>query len=240
MPLKPFLPAAVSAVAALVVALLAVNTLFAASGTLQVTSATVTVGEQVTVAVIANVEEPGLGAWTLDVQYDPMALNILGCEPFAGSVCSTSFDDDLARVTGASAAGNVGETTIGTLTFECNGPGISSIDLIISVFADATDGDPQDIDPLSVVSGAIACVEEAEPTATAAATEPMPTAAATSTAVATPTTVTTAPAVLPDTGSGPASGNAIGWLAVALATAGLAFIAGFGALRALGGAGGGR
>ncbi|MCI0850174.1 MAG: hypothetical protein J4N26_04345, partial [Chloroflexi bacterium] len=88
MPLKPLLPAAVTAAAVLVVALLAANTLFAASGTLHVTSATVTVGEQVTVAVIADVGEPGLGAWTLDVQYDPMALNILGCEPFAGSVCS--------------------------------------------------------------------------------------------------------------------------------------------------------
>ena len=238
MPLKPLLPAAVTAAAVLVVALLAANTLFAASGTLHVTSATVTVGEQVTVAVIADVGEPGLGAWTLDVQYDPMALNILGCEPSAGSVCSpTSVSaDNHARVTGASAAGNVGEVTLATLTFECKGPGISSIDLIISVFADATDGDPQDIDPLSVASGAIACVEEPEPTATGAATEPMPTAVAMSTADAS----ATAPAVLPDTGSGPASGNAIGWLAAALATAGLAFIAGFGALRALGGAGGGR
>ena len=239
MPLKPLLPAAATAV--LVVGLLAANSVFAASGTLHVTSATVVIGEQVTVALVANVGEPGLGFWTIDVQYDPMALNVRSCQEQSGSVCGPDFGDDgdLIRVTGAFAAGHVGEVTLATMTFECKGSGISSLDAIISVFADATDGDPQDIDPLSVAGGAIACVEEAEPTATAtaAATEPMPTAAATSTAVA---SATAAAVTLPDTGSGPTGSDAIGWLAIALAAAGLVAIAGFAALRALGGAGGGR
>ncbi|MCH8850076.1 MAG: hypothetical protein IIC89_04545, partial [Chloroflexi bacterium] len=51
-----------------------------------------------------------------------------------------------------------------------------------------------------------------------------------------PAATATAPApTLPDTGSGPAGGDAIGWLVIALAAAGLAVIAGFAALRAAGG-----
>lgn len=228
MPRKAYLLAAVTAAAVLIAGLLAANTLFAASGTLHVTSATVLVDDEVTIALIANVGEPGLGAWTFDLQYDPMAVRMLGCEHFAGSVCSAAFADDLGRITGASAAGHVGEVTLATYTFECKGPGTSDLDPIISVFADAMFDDPQDID-VTVSGGAIACVEELEPTATAAATESMPTPVATSTAV------TTAPAVtLPDTGSGPAGSGAIGWLVIALAAAGLAAIAGFAALRATG------
>ena len=229
------LAAGAAAAAALVAGLLAANSVLGASGTLHVTSATVVIGEQVTVSVIANVEEPGLGQWVLDIRYDPMALNAISCEEHSGSVCGLDFGGtgDLVRVAGASAAGHVGEVTILTITFECKGPGISSLDLVISEFADATDDDPQDID-LTVSSGAIACVEEAEP---AAATEPLVTAVATSTEVAT----ATAPApVLPDTGGGPTGSDAIGWLVIALAAAGLAVIAGFAGWRAVGGAVGGR
>ena len=212
---------------ALIAALLVITQASGASGTLWVTDANTLPDGSASVDVVADVGEPGLGAWTLDVQYDPMALNVSGCVESAGSVCNPEFGDDgnLVRVTGASASGHDGETVLATITFDCKGEGTSSLDLIVSVFADATIGDPQDIDPLTEMSGEFACKEAPpteEPTDEPPATEDDATEAP------------PAPTALPPTGTGgSANGNSgtATWIIVALAAAGLAGIGGFGALR---------
>ena len=212
---------------ALIAALLVITQASGASGTLWVTDANTTPDGSATVDVVADVGEPGLGAWTLDVQYDPEALNVAGCEEFAGSVCNPEFGDDgnLVRVTGASASGHDGETVLATITFDCKGEGTSSLDLIVSVFADATIGDPQDIDPLMEMSGEFAC-KEAEPTeeVVAPATDEPPDDGDDDDEP-----------VLPPTGQGFGQGSGVSgtaaWFSVALAAAGLAGIAGFGSLR---------
>ena len=216
--LKPYLLTA----AALGAGLIAATAAVAITSSVHVTSATAAPGGEATVALVANVPgEPGVGAWTIDIQYDNTALSILGCEPHPTGVCNATFSDNLARFTGASASGLVGEVTLGTATFECIAKGVSSLEPIISVFGSAV-GPPEAID-ITVSSGEVTCVEEPTPTSTAAAT-------------AKPVATATAPApTLPDTGGGPAGGDAIGWLVIALAAAGLAVIAGFAALRAAGG-----
>ena len=209
---------------ALIAALLVITQASGASGNLWVTDANTTPDGTASVEVIAYVGDPGLGAWTLDVQYDPMALTVTDCDEDAGSVCNAAFADNLVRVTGASASGHDEETVLATITFECKAEGTSSLEPIISVFADATIGDPQDIDPLTVTSGEFACKEAPEPT-----DEPDPTE------VDEATEAPPQPTGLPPTGQGFGQGSggssATSWLIVALAAAGLAGIGGFGALR---------
>ena len=212
---------------ALIAALLVITQASGASGTLWVTDANTAPDGSASVQVIADVGDPGLGAWTLDVQYDPMALTVTDCEEDAGSVCNAAFADDLVRVTGASASGHDEETVLATITFECKAEGTSSLDLIVSVFADATIGDPQDIDPLTEMSGEFACKEQPEPTEE-------PTDEPTDEPDDAVDDDDDEP-ILPITGQGFGQGSggssATTWLIVALAAAGLAGIGGFGALR---------
>jgi hypothetical protein len=191
--------------------LLVVSQVAAASGTLTVTDGTAAPGEQATVELIADVEAPGLGAWTVDISYDPDVLAVVSCEPEQGGVCNPEFADDAVRITGASASGIEGEESLGAITFECTGADEASSDIetAVEVFADATIGDPQDID-VSQHHGHVAC-EEAEPTAAAATATPLP-----------------GP---PTTGMGGSSTTDFSWLIASLAGLGVAALAGYGVLR---------
>ena len=201
--------AAAAAVLARGVGLLATQVSAAAHG-VDVGDATAAPGDQATVDVSAHdITAPGLGAWTLDIDYDPMVVSVASCAPQQGGVCNTAFGTTTVRITGASASGLLGDTVLGSITFDCDAEGTSALTLAVNVFADATIGDPQDIDPLDVGNGSITC-EEAAPEATA----------------------TTEVSDLGDTGTGgPDGGNGLGWLIAALALAGTATIAGFAALR---------
>ena len=151
---------------AVMAALLVVTQVSGVSGTLSVTDANTTPGGTASVEVVADVGEPGLGAWTLDIAYDRELLNVVDCDEDAGSVCNPNFEDGtLVRVTGASASGHDEPTVLATITFECKGEGTSPLDLDVSVFADATIGDPTDID-VSVQSGEFVCKEPAPPDVT--------------------------------------------------------------------------
>ena len=210
---------------ALVAALLLITQAWGASGTLWLTDANTTPDGTATVDVVAEVGDPGLGAWTLDVVFDLDLLNVVDCEEFAGSVCNPDFKGGtLVRVTGASASGHDEETVLATITFQCKGEGVATIDAFVEVFADATIGDPQPID-VEVLRGEFACKEAPDPTDTPPVEDTVE-----------PLEATDAPAVptaLPPTGSGGSGngGSATAWFIVALAAAGLAGIAGFGALR---------
>lgn len=174
-------------------------------------------GDSVTVDVTANVPD-GLGAWTLDITYDPDVVTATDCEPDNGSVCNVDYLDTgtTVRVTGASANGLDEESVLAAITFECaDAEGESPLEITISVFADATVGAPQDISGDTTVSdGSVTC-EVPAPTATGG-----PAATATVGGV-------------PDVGSGPSDGSdsGLGWVIAALAGAGVAALAGFGALR---------
>lgn len=206
---------AAAAVAAIGVGLL-VSTALAISGTVGIGSATAEPGGQATVALTSNVGAPGLGAWTVDITYDPAVVSVADCEPEEGGVCNAAYTADSVRITGASASGVEGETVLGTITFECgDAEDTSALTLAVSVFADSTPGDPTDITE-TASNGSVECAV-APPTNT-----PAPEA-----------TATTAP-VLPRTGTGGGSEGGLGWLIAALGVTGLAAVVGFGALRVRG------
>ena len=111
----------------------------------------------VTVDVL-DVGGVGLGAWTIDIEYDSDLLTASDCEAEQGGVCNPEFTDNSVRVTGASAGDLDGDKVLGTITFDCDGEGESDLTISLSVFADATIGDPQDIIPTASVSnGTFTC-----------------------------------------------------------------------------------
>ena len=109
----------------------------------------------VTVDVL-DVGGVGLGAWTIDIEYDSDLLTASDCEAEQGGVCNPEFTDNSVRVTGASAGGLSGDKVLGTITFDCDGEGESDLTISLSVFADATIGDPQDLSP-SISNGTFTC-----------------------------------------------------------------------------------
>ena len=109
--------------------------------------------------------EPGLGAWTVDIHYSPEHLNVAGCEAEHGGVCNPHFGDGVIRVVGTNLEGITGDTVLASIGITCKAPGESTLELAIDVFADATPGDPTEMD-VSLVNGTAVCTEEAQPTPT--------------------------------------------------------------------------
>jgi hypothetical protein len=148
----------IAAVAAVGVVLMA-SQVFAASGTASVGSESVAPGEQGAVDVEAlGVTSPGLGAWTIDVEYDPDVVTAVGCDAEQeSSVCNSAYAADTVRLTGATATGLEGDSLLGTIVFECgDDEGTSPLEISLFTFADATLGGPMDIDA-DTVDGEIAC-----------------------------------------------------------------------------------
>ncbi len=202
---------AAGAVAALVAGLLLVAQVQAVSGTVGISDGEAAPGGSASVELTANVGDPGLGAWTLDISYDVDVASVGDCEPEEGGVCNPAFADGVVRITGASANGLDGDTLLGTITFDCaDAEGVSDLTIAVSVFSDATIGAPAEIDE-TVSNGTLTCAEP-EPTVVVAGS----------------------PTKFPDVGTGytPSdSDGSLGWVIAGLAGAGLAAIAGFGALR---------
>ena len=114
-----------------------------------------------------DIGDPGLGAWSIDISYDDSVMTAVDCDAEEGGVCNPNFADDTVRISGASAQGLLGTTTLGTIEFECNDEGGSS-DLTIdpATFADATIGGPAAIDASPVSNGTFTCVTGAPATGT--------------------------------------------------------------------------
>jgi len=183
----------------------------AATGSLSIGDGTAAPNGQTSVDLSANVGSPGLGAWTVDISYDSSVVSVVSCSPQQGGVCNPNFASETVRITGASASGLLGDTTLGTVTFRCgSAEGDSPLGLTVEVFADATVGAPADISE-TVSEGSITCAEPPAPTAVPPTATPLP--------------------GLAGTGGGPSNGSNFSWLIAALAGAGVVALAGFGALR---------
>ena len=155
--------AAAIAVALIGGILLAGTVSAAAHGTVDVGDGSAAPGEEGTVEVGAlGVGGEGLGAWTIDISYDTSVITAVDCSAQQGGVCNAEFGDGVVRVTGASAGGLDGDTVLGSITFECgDDEGSSALTISINVFADATIGDRQDLNP-DVSSGTFDGEEEVD------------------------------------------------------------------------------
>ena len=186
-------------------------------------SATVALGSEASVDASAlNVAGEGLGAWSVDVEYDSAIIFALSCDAEQGGVCNPNFADGVVRFTGASAAGLLGDTKLATITFACLTEGVSDLTVVVLELADATIGAPQPLTP-SVQNGRFVCV---------AVSSTPPTDSDTSDVLG---------ESLPDAGTGPGGlatgtvqiwliagliGAGIAWLSTGIAGAGLAFVTG--------------
>ncbi len=201
----------------------------AATGTINVGAATVAVGGQGTVSLQAqNMTAPGLGAWSMNIVYDPAVVQLVaqpqGCQPQSGSVCNPNFAANTIRVTGATANGLIGTTTLATVTFRCISVGTSALTVTVDTLADATPGNPQNI-TATTTNGSVSC--QTPPTPAQPTTAPAPTA--------TPAVSGAVNAGFGPGGSGPSviiwlvaglAGAGLAWLSVGLAGAGLAAVTG--------------
>lgn len=125
-------------------------------------SASLAVGEGGSVDLeVTGFPAPGLGAWTIDIAYDPAVITVVDCPAFAGSVCNPEYDDTTVRVAGAAAFGHEGDTVLASVEFTCAAAGSSPLAIAIDVLADATVGDPQPV-VAAIEDGEITCAEEEE------------------------------------------------------------------------------
>ncbi len=204
---------AVAAAIALGAGLLAASPVSAQSETIAVSSATAAPGAQVSVDLSAlNIGTPGLGAWTIDITYDPAVLSAVSCSPAQGGVCNTAYGVDTVRVSGASAMGVAGDNVLASIMFQCEVEGSSSVTPNIDLLVDATIGDPQPLEA-TAQAGSISCTQ-AVPTATSGPTEAP---------VATATPSSGLPVAGTGTG-GVGGGGTPYWLIAGLTGAGLAWL----------------
>lgn len=165
-----------------------------------------------------NAEAPAneLGAWEIDITYDPAVITVDSCD--AGSVglnlCSVDqVAENTVRVVGADAGGATGDDIVlATINFTAVGDDGDCTDLTVTVnqFADV---DSQETNPSST-DGEV-CIETPTPTPT-----PAPTASPTTAPTASPTA---SPGGLPDTG-GPADSGSSNMAAYLLGILGLAVV----------------
>ena len=140
---------------ALIGGVIAHSQVTAQSSAVSIGSLTQGLGDQGSVDLQAlNIDAPGLGAWTIDIVYNPATISVASCTGESGSVCNPNLDPDTIRVVGAST-GLAGDNRLASITFKCRVEGSSDLRLSVEQFAMATDP-PQEIDP-AVQNGSVTC-----------------------------------------------------------------------------------
>ncbi|MDZ4278361.1 MAG: dockerin type I domain-containing protein [Dehalococcoidia bacterium] len=138
---------------------LTAGTASAQTEAVSIENATLSVGAQGGVDLEAlDIPAPGLGAWIIDVAYNPAIVTVKDCTPHPAGVCNEAYDADTVRTAGASAGGLEGDTTLANIEFTCDAEGVSPLTITIQELADATEGDPQPIDA-TIDNGSITCNE---------------------------------------------------------------------------------
>ena len=129
---------------------------------LSISDATEELGGEVSVELSASgFSAPGLGAWTLDIIYDPAVVTAIDCDvgPAQVEVCNPEFADDTVRLAGADAGGIEGDFSLARITFECaDREAETALTVSPLHIADATPGNLQPIE-VALRHGSITCVE---------------------------------------------------------------------------------
>jgi len=169
--------ALVAVVVALALALLVGDPAGGAStATVRVGSAEGASGDEVTVSLEAlGVPEPGLGAFIIDLTYDPSVASPVACRKdpqgiFDTVLCNTSFSGNTVRVGGFRASsGATGSVALADVTFRLVGQAGACGSLAPSA-AEFADTETRPITPLDLTSGSL-CIRgmPGEPTVTPSA-----------------------------------------------------------------------
>jgi hypothetical protein len=173
------------------------------SFTVRIGTESAEVGEQVEMQLdIVDISgDLGVGAWKIDVTYNPEVVSVAACVPHNNSLCETERAHNVLRVLGASAVGLFEDFSVGTITFRCDAPGPSPL----AVTYESGIGIPEIVADITTVNGGVICREPSEPTA------------------AQPPTPTAGPLALPATGAGGTAGSGTA-LRLLAALAGLAAV----------------
>lgn len=108
-------------------------------------------------------DPPGLGAWTIDVSYDPSVITASGCVALAHvSVCNQHYSSDTVRSAGANARGIAGDTALARIDFTCLRAGTTTLRVLPRDVSDATIGGPVLLD-VATVDGTVLCEAGATP-----------------------------------------------------------------------------
>ena len=126
------------------------DVLFVSSGSAEVG------GETTVTLAVAELADPPLGAWQIDINYDNTVVTATECIGLAGSVCNPVFDEDTVRVAGASGAGLTGTNELGAITFVCDRLGGSALMLSLSIWGNAIETGQRKVE---MVDGSITCTE---------------------------------------------------------------------------------
>ena len=169
---------AVLAAAVTLIGGLVVSSVSAGSPSISVGGLALFVGEQGAVEIKASgISAPGLGSWTIDIVYDPAVVSVVDCDPAPSSLfCNETFGTDTVRIVGLSGSGLIGNSVLGSITFQCDVQGDSALTINPDtlVFRDGTAGDPQNI-AATLGTGGILCEPSLGiPTATPVAPTPTP------------------------------------------------------------------
>lgn len=211
------------------IALLAALLLFPATSaaradvtSLTVGSAAVPPGATVAVELVAEATAPGIGAYTVDVQYDPNLLTIVGCVPAASglALCNPVMSAGSVRFTGADAAGLTGRVVLGGIVFTA-GPGEGVSELSVKV-VQLADPEPNAIS-VSPKNGSVTIRADITPSVPPTSTGGPTVFLASEARAGTTPEVQQANVAEPDSGQDSGGSGAGVWL---LAAAGLLFVAG--------------
>ena len=142
-------------------AFLAVSQAAAGGPRLSLDRITVAEDEQVTMDLQAlDVGGLGLGAWEIQVHYDAGVVEPVVCSSNPHGKCNERFAPNRVGIVGATAGGLTGDITLASIKFRCIDIDQTALTIVVKVFADATEGEPQPI-IVDVQHGAISCVERA-------------------------------------------------------------------------------
>ena len=100
-------------------------------------------GRSTTTVLSVDAGASGLGAWTVDVAYDPAALKVTGCTAADGGICNPDYAPEVIRITGASASGLVGTHTLASIGFERLGHGGASPLMLTPITLTNPAGEPE-------------------------------------------------------------------------------------------------
>lgn len=120
-------------------------------------------GEEATVRLeTLNVPDPGLGAFTIDVTYDPSVASPVGCNEDPGDIfdtvlCNTSYRPNSVRVGGFRvSSGGTGSMALADITFRLVGQ-VGAYGGVVPALTEFADTQGRPITPLDIVPGSL-CV----------------------------------------------------------------------------------
>jgi plastocyanin len=122
-------------------------------------STTVAPGGDVTVSLMASADTVAIGAWTVDIAFDPAVLDAISCVAHPAGICNAEFNVMTVRSVGATALGLSGVVQLAQITFHGVGAGgdCSALDLTADTLVD-----PEGNNIVMALSGGNVCLEVIE------------------------------------------------------------------------------